>query len=165
MAVLPRRLRSLGLPLVIAATLLIGVGWAAALRRAEHVWSMPFFPHFNLIDLGLGPNLLPDRRLDNFPRAGPGFWPAVTRVGRPLSVKLTVFPETPLAPEVRVAERVVVPPYLPLAEAGASVVAAAFETSWKHVWTDERDGVAVGFELDRNASYRRYRSPLNSLRS
>ena len=80
-AVLPRRLNRLRPAFPIAAALLVGFGWRAVIRLAEHVWSMPFFPHFNLIDLGLGPNLLPDRRLDNFPRAGPGFWPTVTRVG------------------------------------------------------------------------------------
>jgi len=79
-AVLPQRLKTLGLASALAATL-IGVGWRAAIQRAEHAWNMPFFPHFNLIDLGLGPYLLPDHRLDNFPRAGPMFWFTVARIG------------------------------------------------------------------------------------
>ena len=43
----------------------------------------------------------------------------------PLSVKLTVFPLTATAPDMRVAERLTVPPYAPDAPDAVSVVAAA----------------------------------------
>ena len=42
----------------------------------------------------------------------------------PLTLKDTVLPETPVPPDVRVADKLLVPPYVPLAAAGESVVLA-----------------------------------------
>ena len=53
---------------------------------------------------------------------------------------------------VSVADKVVVPPNVPVAAAGVSVVATAFGTSWKHVDTDESAGVCVESVVDSKAS-------------
>src|ERR1051325_8226053 len=73
----------------------------------------------------------------------------------PLSVKLTVLPETPALFEVSVALSVVVPPNVPVAAPTASEVDAALATSWKHVVTELMTGVADVLDDVNNASYLR----------
>ena len=53
---------------------------------------------------------------------------------------------------------------MPVAEAAASVVAAAPPTSLKQTVTLESVGVTDELLVERNALYRRYRKPLNWLR-
>src|ERR671929_2336747 len=76
----------------------------------------------------------------------------------PFSVKATVFPPTGLPPPVSVAERVVVPPYVPFAAATARVVAVVVAaTSSKQTLTLETAGVTEPLVVERNALYLRKR--------
>ena len=63
-----------------------------------------------------------------------------------------------------VAERVVLPPKVPLAGSTASVVAEVPLESVKQTLTLEIDGVTEPLFVDRNASYLMYRIPSNWLR-
>ena len=73
----------------------------------------------------------------------------------PLSVKLTVSPDTPTADEVSVALSVVVPPKVPVAAATARLVALVAAVSTKQTWTLESDGVTALFVVVSVAWYLR----------
>src|SRR3954462_8445353 len=73
--------------------------------------------------------------------------------GEPLSVKETVLPLTGLPPEVSVAERVVVPPHVPVAGATARLVGLGGATSVKQTCTLDSGGVTAPGGVDRNALY------------
>src|SRR5215471_5920686 len=84
--------------------------------------------------------------------------------GLPFSVKLTVLFGTGFPPDVRVADKLAVPPNVPEAGATARVVFAAPATSVKQTCTLEIDGVTDEFVVARKALYSRYLNPLNWLR-
>jgi hypothetical protein len=52
--------------------------------------------------------------------------------GSPFSLNATLLPLTPVAPDFSVAERLVVPPYVAVAGAAASVVAADAAEKWAY---------------------------------
>src|SRR6186997_463291 len=73
----------------------------------------------------------------------------------PLRLNATDFPATPLPPEVSVAARPAVAPYVPLAALTLSDVAAADETFVKQICTDARAGVSAPFVVVSVARYSR----------
>src|SRR5690242_14577698 len=73
----------------------------------------------------------------------------------PFSVNETDSLATGVPLFVRVAERLVVPPNVPVAGSTASVVAVAVDASTKQTLTLEIDGVTAPLFVDRNALYSR----------
>ena len=73
----------------------------------------------------------------------------------PFSVKETDSPATPTELDASVADRLVVPPYVPVAAPAASVVAAALDVSRKQTATLDSVGVTELFVVERYALYSR----------